>query len=170
MSQVEYKEMIDDFENHYKYDCTYMRELLEYSPNGFARFSNFLPLSGHQEKLETEDYWVAKLAAVYVEDCGECLQLNVRMALEGGASKPIIEAALKGGSTLPDALKDVYDYARYVASNNIIDPELIDRIENRYDKGSLLEFGICIATAKVFPTIKRALGYTKSCSLIEIEV
>jgi len=170
MSRIEYQKMIDDFENHYKYDCTYMRELLESSPDGFAKFSNFLPLSGHQEKLDAEEYWVAKLAAMQVEDCGECLQLNVRMALEGGASKSIIKAALKGGSTLPDALKDVYDYARYVASNDIVDTKLIDRITSRYDKGSLLEFGICIATAKVFPTIKRALGYTKSCSLIEIEV
>ena len=29
---------------------------------------------------------------------------------------------------------------------------------------------ICIAAAKVFPTIKRALGYTEACSLIQIEV
>ena len=82
MNMTEYRRMIDDFENHYNYDSTYMRELLESSQEGFARFNNFLPLSSHREKLNTEDYWVAKLAAMQVEDCGDCLQLNVRMALE----------------------------------------------------------------------------------------
>ena len=120
--------------------------------------------------MSTEDYWVAKLAAMQVEDCGDCLQLNVRMALEGGFPKPLVEAVLSGGRTLPEMLKDVYDYAKHVAANNIIDFELMDRITDRYDKGALLELGLCVATAKVFPTIKRALGYTKSCSLVEIEV
>jgi len=170
MNTTEYRQMIDDFENHYNYDSTYMRELLESSSEGFAKFANFLPLSSHREKLTAEDYWIVKLAAMQIEDCGDCLQLNVRMALESGVAKPLIEAAIKGGSTLPDALKDVYDYARHVASNDIIDLELVDRIATRYDKGALLEFGLCIATAKVFPTIKRTLGYTRSCSMVEIEV
>ena len=170
MNMTDYRKMIDDFESHYNYDSTYMRELLESSPEGFAKFNNFLPLARHQEKLGAEDYWVAKLAAIQVEDCGECLQLNVRMALEGGVSKPIIEAALSDGNTLSDDLKDVYVYAELVASNDTIEPELMDRITTRYDKGALLEFGLCIATAKVFPTVKRALGYIKSCSLVEIEV
>jgi len=170
MNVNEYRKLIDDFESHYNYDSSYMRELLESSQEGFAKFNNFLPLSSHQEKLNTEDYWVAKLAAMQVEDCGDCLQLNVRMALEAGVSKPIVEIVLRGGSKLPDALKDIYDYAKYVASNEIIDSELADRITARFDKGVLLELGLCIATAKVFPTIKRALGYTRSCSLVEIEV
>jgi len=170
MNRTNYRKMIDDFENHYNYDSTYMRELLESSQEGFAKFNNFLPLSSHQEKLGAEDYWVAKLAAMQVEDCGECLQLNVRMALEGGLTKQLVEAVLSGGRTLPDTLKDVYDYAKHVASNDAIEYELLDRITTRYDKGTLLEFGLCIATAKVFPTVKRALGYTRSCKLVEIEV
>jgi alkylhydroperoxidase/carboxymuconolactone decarboxylase family protein YurZ len=170
MSKAEALKQIHEFEAHYKYDGTYMRELLEYSPGGLAKFNNFLPLSSHIEKLSPEDYWVAKLATMQVEDCGECLQLNVRMALEAGVSKALVRAAIKGGNELPEHLKDVYLYAKSVAKHELVDNDLMDRIEVRYDKGSLLEFGICIATAKVFPTIKRAVGYAKACSLIEIEV
>jgi len=170
MNMTNYRQMIDDFESHYHYDSTYMRELLESSLEGFARFNDFLPLARHQEKLGAEDYWVAKLAAMQVEDCGECLQLTVRMALEGGVSKAIVEAVLNGGGALSADLKDIYDYARCVASNDTIEAELMDRMTARFDKGALLEFGLGIATAKVFPTIKRAVGYTKSCSLMDIEV
>lgn len=170
MSNVGALKQIHDFETHYKYDGTYMRDLLEYLPNGFAKFNNFLPLSSHMEKLRPDDYWVAKLATMQVEDCGECLQLNVRMALEAGVSKDMVRAAINGGNELPEYLRDVYLYAKSVAKHELVDNELMDRIEARYEKGALLEFGICIASGKVFPTIKRAVGYAKSCNLIEIEV
>lgn len=170
MNTNEAHKQIDDFEAHYQYDSTYMRELLEHSAEGFAKFNAMVPLSSHQEKLSNEDYWIAKLAAMQVEDCGECLQLTVRMALEQGVDKPLIAATINAASTLPENLKDVYYYAKAVAAHTTIDSELMDRIKTRYDKGMLLEFGLCIATAKVFPTIKRALDYTNSCSLIKIEV
>jgi alkylhydroperoxidase/carboxymuconolactone decarboxylase family protein YurZ len=170
MNNAEALKQIREFEAHYKYDGTFMRELLEHSPAGLAKFNNFLPLSAHKEKLSPGDYWVAKLATMQVEDCGECLQLNARMALEAGVSKAQVRAAIQGGNELPENLKDVYLYAKSVANHELVDSDLMNRIEASYDKGSLLEFGICIATAKVFPTIKRAVGYTKTCSLIEIDV
>lgn len=170
MSNAEALKRIHEFEAHYQYDGAYMRELLEYSPDGFEKFNNFLPLSAHREKLNTEDYWVAKLAAMQVADCGECLQLNIRMALEAGVSRALVRAAVEGGDELPENLKEVYLYAKSVAGHNPVDPGLMVRIEARYDKGSLLEFGICIAAAMVFPTIKRAVGYAKTCNLVEFEV
>lgn len=170
MNRDEVKKQIDEFEAHYQYDSTYMRDLLEYSPEGLAKFNQFLPLARHRELLAPEEYWVAKLAAVQVEDCGHCLQLNVRMALEAGVPKHIIEAAIKGGELLPDDLKDVYAFAKSVADHDAVDPDLLGRIESRYNKGQLLEFGLNIAAAKVFPTIKRAAGYITSCHLVDIAV
>lgn len=170
MNAAEQLKMIDDFEAHYRYDGTYMRELLECSPEGYAKFADFLPLAAHREWLGRDEYWVAKIAAMQVEDCGDCLQLNVRMALEAGVPKALVEALIKGGAELPEALREVYAFAKGVAANTLIDQVLIERIWQRYDKGGLLELGLCVATAKMFPTIKRALGYTRSCSLIAIEV
>lgn len=170
MNQSDYRKEIDDFEAHYQYDSTYMRELLEYSPETYEKFANFLPLARHRDKLDPEVYWVAKLAAMQAEDCGACLQLNVRMALECGVSSQIIEACIKGGKDLPEDLKDIYHFAAGVAANTLDNIELIDRLESRFDKTAMLELGLCIATAKIFPTIKRTLGYARSCSLVEIEI
>jgi hypothetical protein len=170
MNSTDYRNEIDNFEAHYKYDSTYMRELLDHSLEGFAKFNSFLPLSSHMEKLKPEEYWVAKLAAMQVEDCGECLQLNVRMALEAGIARALLHAAIQGGQELPEQLRDVFNYARSVANHEMVDNDLMNRIETRFDKGAMLEFGLCIATAKVFPTIKRAVGYTRTCSLVEIEI
>ena len=169
-NKTEALNQIAQFEAHYQYDSAYMRDLLEHSPDGFAKFNNFLPLARHHEKLDNNDYWVAKLAAMQAADCGECLQLNVRMALEAGISKELIQAILRGGDALPADLLDVYHYAKSVATNIPIQEDLRDRIEARFDKGELLEFALAIATTAVFPGIKRALGLAKACSLVEIEV
>lgn len=50
MNEMDYDKMIDEFEQHYQYDSTYMRELLDSSPEGFTRFNNFMPLSQFREK------------------------------------------------------------------------------------------------------------------------
>ncbi|MFK7777008.1 MAG: carboxymuconolactone decarboxylase family protein [Gimesia sp.] len=170
MSDRDYLTELNEFEAHYQYDTTYLRALLESSPHAYAKFADFRPLASHREKLEPETYWVAKLATMQVEDCGECLQLNVRMALENGISRQLIESVLQGGSGLSEELRDLYDYAVKVASATTVEQELEHRIQARFDRGSLLELGLCIASAKVFPTIKRALGSVKSCQRIEIEV
>ena len=170
MNKIEHMRHIDEFEAHYRYDSTYMRELLETSPEGYEKFDNAMPLVEHRELLDANSYWVAKLAAMKSEDCGECLQLNVRMAVEAGIDKAIVEATIKGGRDLPAELMDVYDFAVGVAANILDDEALVARIESRFNKGQLLEFGLCISTAKFFPTTKRALGYTKSCSLLEVAV
>lgn len=168
MNTSDYEEQINNFESHYQYDSTYMRELLAHSPAGFAKFNQFLPLSAHIEKLSPEQYWVAKLATMQVEDCGDCLQLNVKMALEAGVARDLLETVLTNSAALPDALKDIYDYAACVAGHEAIDEALMDRIKAHHDKGALLEFALCIASAKVFATIKRALGYARACRLVEI--
>ena len=170
MKTDDYLMQINEFENKYNYDTTYMRELLETSPEGYKKFDKAMPLVSHHQLLGLDEYWIAKLAAMKSEDCGECLQLNVRIALECGVTKDIIKACINGGGALSDDHKDVYDFATRISCNTLDDDKLIERINIRFNKGQLLEFGLCISTAKFFPTTKRALGYTKSCSLIEIQV
>lgn len=117
-----------------------------------------------------DEYWLAKLAAMQSEDCGDCLQLNVRMALEAGVDKGLVEAMIHSPDCLPTALQDIYRYSWHVACGETLEAGLAERIMARYDKGWLLELGLCVAVAKVFPTVKRAAGYTRSCNLIRIEL
>lgn len=167
----EYARQIDEFEKHYQYDASYMRKLLETSPSGYEKFNATMPLVAHQELLDAESYWVARLAAMKSEDCSECLQLNVRMALEAGINKEIITAAVKGGHELPDALKDIYQYTQNIARNIISDDDLQTRIDAQLDKGQQLELGICISMSRFFPTTRRAAGYSAtSCQQVEINV
>ena len=169
MQQRDYQQEINQFESHYSYDSTYMRELLTSSPVGYEKFDAFMPLVAHREHLTKDVFWVARLSVMQFEDCGHCLQLNVRMALEDGVEAAIVRAAIQGGKSLPDHLRSVHAYARQVA-NNQREPTLFEQMSERFNQAQRLELGLCIATTRVFPTIKRTLGYTKACQLINIEV
>ena len=71
---------------------------------------------------------------------------------------------------MPNNLRVIYEFVIKVEARHLIESDLKDRINELFDKGAQLELALCIATAKVFPVIKRVLGYTKSCSLVEIKV
>lgn len=163
------KQQLTEFGERYRYDVGYLQEFLQVAPKGYETFLGFQPLSYYREKLPLDIYWVSRLASMQVADCGECLQLSVRMALEAGLEKPLVKACIEGGSRLSENLKDIYDFACAVASYRTIDPQLDARIDQQLDKAQRIELGICVATAAVYPTIKRALGIAQRCSLVEIE-
>lgn len=170
MNQTDYLQELDEFEARYQYDATYLRELLTLSPAGYEKFAAFRPLAYFQGTLDSETYWIAKLATMQVEDCGECLQLNVRFALENDIPRETIDAVLKGGDGLSEAQRDLYDFVVQVASSQAPEPMLEERMRSRMSRAALLDLGLCIASAKVFPTIKRAAGYANSCRLIEVQL
>ncbi|AMX01206.1 hypothetical protein [Microbulbifer thermotolerans] len=169
MTPEQHLQEIEAFSRRYRYDMDYLKEFLHASPKGYEKFANFRPLSHHREFLSADIYWVSKLAAMQVADCGACLQLSVRMALEAGLDKSLVQACLQGGSHLPDKLKDIFDFATAVAGHQDIDPQLEERIDTILEKRQRIELGVCVATASVYPTIKRAMGYAQSCCLLDVD-
>ncbi|WP_096086294.1 carboxymuconolactone decarboxylase family protein [Agaribacterium haliotis] len=165
-----HQQAIDAFESHYQYDGSYMRELLASSPTAYQLFSDFLPLAHYREQLTLEDYWLAKIAALQTADCGACLQLNIKMAREQGLPNALIRMVIKSDAALPEDLKQVASYARQLVGPEGVDKELMQHMRKRYSQGQLLEFGLCVASATVFPMIKRAIGATQSCSVIDTEL
>lgn len=61
MKYAELLGQINDFEKHYQYNSTYMREMLESSVAAYDKFNKTMPLVGHRELLDAETYWVDKL-------------------------------------------------------------------------------------------------------------
>jgi hypothetical protein len=163
-------EMMKTFDDHFGYNSDYLRELLKYSPGAYAKYEAFLPMASYRNETDINVFFISKLATMRTEDCGACIQLNIRMALEAGVPKEIIKGALNKGEGLSKELKDIYDYSVSVSNNSPMPSGLLDKIESRWGKEVIMELAISIASTKIFPTIKRALGYAKSCTLVDIEV
>jgi len=164
-------EMLNGFSAHYNYDASYMKEMLHEAPAGFETFEAFLPMARFSKSAPLDVLFVAKIIVTKNEDCGSCLQLTIDMAVEAGVDKTVIEdVVFKEGKSLPSNLKLVYDFALAITQNRVVSDELYAQINEQYSKETMIELALAIASAKVFPTIKRTLNDAKSCSMITLKV
>lgn len=164
-------EMLDGFQAHFNYDTSYMKKMLKANPNAFETFENFLPMASFKEQTPIEVIFTVKLTAMKNEDCGTCLQLNVDMAREEGVSENIIkEIVFNNGKNLNEELKEIYDFTLQIAKGESINPSTYNKINAKYSKAILTEIALAIASAKVFPTVKRVMNDFHSCSMIQIKV
>jgi hypothetical protein len=83
----------------------------------------------------------------------------------------ILSAALAGKvEELPESLQDVYRFTEAVVTASGEDEEYRDRLRKVFGEEAVVELALAIATCRVFPTLKRALGFAQSCSAVKVEV
>jgi hypothetical protein len=90
----------------------------------------------------------------------------VKMAREAGVPDAVIRGALRGGEGLNAEQREIHDYAVAVATNGEMDPELLPRLQARLGREAVAEIALGIVATRLYPTMKRGLGYAKSCSLM----
>jgi hypothetical protein len=114
---------------------------------------------------------MAALGAVMAEDCGDCVQIYVNLAIKAGVDKAIVKAALDNHlSDLPTDLKLGFCFGRVVSQN---DPMLLEKgaaLEARFGRKALVDLSLVIAMARFYPTVKRALGHSRTCAEARVSV
>jgi alkylhydroperoxidase family enzyme len=143
----------------------YVRFILRTSLAAFAKYALFIPIARHRRCLPAEALHTARLIATQMEDCGTCVQIVVNVARADGVAPAIIEAVLAHQpEALPEALADVYHFTVAVLKATYDEGPLRERLRARYGDEGLIELAFGMATVRVFPITKRALGYAVSCS------
>ena len=162
------EENITAFEKRYDYDASYLKAILHASPDAMQAYQGFTKMGEFRKTLSSEAYFVANIATTQSEDCGSCLQLVVKMAKEAGVSDEIVRGALQQENDLPNDLKILRQFAAAVATNSLTDG-LLESVRDHYNEEELAEIALCIAANRVYPTLKRALGFAgESCELIDL--
>lgn len=114
--------------------------------------------------------FVATIVAAQHDDCGSCVQIGVNLALKGGVERDVVRAVLaREPMRLPQDLRDVYEFAEAVLDNTPELDALRERVRGHFGSAGLVEISMAIAMHRVFPALKRGLGYAKSCSLVAVE-
>jgi alkylhydroperoxidase family enzyme len=161
---------IDSFEKRSGVSAEYARWMANVSPRAFMKFGKLGQLAQYRRELPADASAVAHLIAARSQDCGPCVQIGVNLALQDGVSRDILRAVLdRKPDQLPPDLADVYHFAESVVSGEE-DDILRQRVREHYGDEALIEIGLAMAVGQTFPIVKRAIGYTKSCSLMKIEV
>lgn len=140
----------------------HVRELARLSPMAFLKLSLMTPLARHRRRLQRTAYHLATLAVTRHEDCGTCVQIESNLARREGVPAHYIHAALTGTyEELPEILADVCRFASNIAQGWDC-TDLRSKLRAHYGEEGMMELGIAISTARVYPTLKRALGFAES--------
>ena len=160
---------IDKFEKAWTYDASYMRDLLNLSPWAFIKFGMVTSL-GHRREAPAAAMAAAGIVGTLAEDCGPCTQISGDNATKAGGDPAILRAILAGDVAAmgPDAAL-AYRFANASLARDMerADP-LRGEIVRRWGEKGLVAIGLALTTARMYPTLKYALGHGRACSKVVV--
>jgi len=158
-------------EKRYDYDAGYLHDLAKASPKALMAFSGVQKLAGFRQGAPPEALAAASLVATMAEDCGPCVQIGVKISQENGVSPAVLRGVLIGSFSLmgPDASL-AYAFAKASLEHDLglADP-LRDEVLRRWGPKGLAAIALAMASARVYPTIKYAMGHGRTCSRISVD-
>jgi|CXWL01.1.fsa_nt_gi alkylhydroperoxidase family enzyme len=147
-------------EYEHRIPLAHLRQMLRVSPLGFLKFLMVMPLARFRRALPPEAYHIARIITASHEDCGTCLQTEVRLAQQAGVSAATLHATLdENPCALSPDLAEVYFFVEAVATCNGAEEDFREAILRRYGEVGLVELSLAIAVCRVFPTVKHVMGY-----------
>lgn len=163
------KRRLDWFERTYDYDMSYAREILETDPGAFRKFMKVIALSEYRGGVPREALYAARIAGTVTEDCGPCTQLVVSMAEREGMDAADLRAILAGDTeAMSDAASLGYRFARAALAHDPEADPIREQVVERWGKRGLIALGFSLAGARIFPTLKYALGHVRSCTRVRV--
>lgn len=162
---------IRERENTIGVPLDYQRDMAAASPGSALKLQEIARLIRENQSVPEPVAMMAALGATMAEDCGDCVQIYVNLALKAGIDKTIVKAALENHlSDLPTDLKLGFCFGRVVSDN---DPMLLEKgaaLEARFGRKALVDLALVIALARFYPTVKRALGHSRTCAEARVSV
>ncbi len=157
------------FERPFSYDASYIHEVVDASPPTFFKFS-FVTGLVDRKAAPPEALAAAGIVGTLAEDCGPCTQIGVDIALKSGARPEALRAILAGDEAAmgPDALAG-YRFARASLAKDLEAADAArDEVVRRWGQKGLIALAMALTTARMYPTLKYALGHGRACSRVTV--
>lgn len=163
------KRQIAAFERTYDYDASYVRDILAADTGALMKFYKATSLSQYCKDLPRAAWFAAKITAVLAEDCGPCTQLGVTMAEREGVAPDILRAIVAGDErAMPDDVALAVRFTKAVLDHDPRADEFREQILQRWGHRALVSLAFAITTARIYPTVKYALGHGQACRRVTV--
>jgi hypothetical protein len=163
------RRQIAAFERVWTYDASYIREMIDIDPRAMMAFGKMQGLSRYRKDVPLAPYCAAGLVAVMAEDCGPCTQLGIDMAEQQGVDPAILRAVVaRDYRAMP---YEVALAARFTEATLRHAPEaddLREEVVRQWGRRGLLSLSFAMLAARMYPTLKYALGHGKACTRLKI--
>ena len=163
------RKAIDRFERTWNYDAGYMRDMIDISPRAAWLFSRAAALGQFRRDIPIEAWCAAGLTAIRHEDCGPCTQLGVAMAERAGVSPAVLRAVLADNpESMPPDVRLVWNFTQATLARAAAADEYRAAIVRRWGRRALVSVAFAITAARIYPTVKYALGHGKACMRVVV--
>jgi hypothetical protein len=161
---------LQNFERSFDYDMGYARSILAADTRAFLAFGKVMALSSYRKGVPLDVYFAVKLAGTLAEDCGPCTQLIVAMALRQGVAPQTLAAVLRGNdAALSESVQLGVSFARAVLARVAEAEPMREEIVRRFGQQGLVSLAFALTAARIFPTIKYALGHGIACQRVVVQ-
>jgi hypothetical protein len=163
------RKAIDRFERTWNYDASYMRDMIDASPRAAWLFARATAIGKFRGDLPVDAWCAAGITAVRHEDCGPCTQLAVAMAERAGVSPAVLRAVLADHpDAMPPDVALVWNFTRATLAHDAAADAYREAIEQRWGRRALVSVAFAITAARMYPTVKYALGHGHACMRVVV--
>ena len=160
---------VSKFERQWNYDAGYLRDIIDASPRAAWRFVNATRLGSYRRDVPLEALVAAGITAVRSEDCGPCTQLGTAMAERQGVDPEILRAILKEDvAAMPDDVALAWRFTKAVLAHDAAADDYRAVIVERWGPRAVISLAFAITTARIYPTVKYAMGHGKTCTRVVV--
>jgi hypothetical protein len=157
------------FERSWNYDSSYIKEVLDTDPRALWTFSKVMGLSQYRKNVPPAPYYAAKITCTLAEDCGPCTQLAVDMATRAGVDVAALKAIVAGDiAAMPDDVALSVRFTRATLRHDWEADRLREEVVRRWGKRGLISLAFAVTAARVFPTLKYAMGHGQACLRVTV--
>jgi hypothetical protein len=157
------------FERAWNYDASYMHAALDADPRAFLAFVRVMAVSQYRKDVPLAAYYAAKIVGTMAEDCGPCTQLVIDMAERAGVDAAALRAVVeRDPAAMPDDMALAAGFADASLRRAPEADALRDEVVRRFGQRGLLSLGFALTSARLFPTLKYALGHGRACRRLTI--
>ena len=155
------------FERAFAYDMSYAREILAADTRAFLKFAKVMGMTSYRKDVPVDVYYAVKLAGTMAEDCGPCTQLMVTMALRDGVAARTLSTIVSGAPETDEVKLGIAFAKASLAHSPQADP-LREEIVRRWGPRALVSLAFALAGARIYPTLKYALGHGHACQRVVV--
>jgi hypothetical protein len=160
---------IGKFERTWNYDATYLRELIDADPSAMLAFGKVQGLTKYRKDVPLAAWSAAGLVAVMAEDCGPCTQLGIDMAEREGVDPAILRAVVaRDYAAMPYEVALAARFTEATLRHAPQADDLREEVVRQFGKRGLISLAFAMVSARLFPTLKYALGHGKACTRVTV--
>jgi alkylhydroperoxidase family enzyme len=164
-----FRRTVSAFERQWSYNAGYLQEIIDVSPRAAWRFMTAARLGSYSRDVPVEALAAAGITAVRSEDCGPCTQLATAMAERRGVDPEVLRAILRDDvAAMPDDAALAWRFTKAILAHDSAADDYRAVIRERWGPRAVVSLAFAIATARIYPTVKYAMGHGKACTRVVV--